>query len=461
MRRMESIQRRFFSLCFVLIISVSTACAEGLFPSMDQMFGTAMPSIGVSLGQSANETGENADGKYEIYTAFTHDNYTAFGTYLNSVGAKLKDYQVTDSTITATISVRGASMQFTYDWLAQTASAIYPSGTRPETETETETLEAESSILPPVGGIMPSAQYAIGRKPNSESADENGITQIWTNFTDADYSSFSSYLAQTGATLLQNDVEAGILTATIGLYSNSFTLTYDWHTKELSLFYPNGASPEREKWNTLKGNGSILPKMEIIGKNLPSMSQALSRLPDTTETLADGSQKETYNGFNEADYTAFSQYLQTAGCTVDDYYVEDGNVMVIKLSNLSGNFIFTYDSLRHIGTVVYPKGSWVETAWVAPTPTPIPTATRKPNTSTPTANYSESQCYSAAAAYLKSVLKNPSSLQIHTYRTINYDETYCFVFDYSAQNSFGGYTRSDAYIWITKATGEVYWADFK
>ena len=32
-----------------------------------------------------------------------------------------------------------------------------------------EMLETESSILPPVGGIMPSAQYAIGRKPNSES----------------------------------------------------------------------------------------------------------------------------------------------------------------------------------------------------------------------------------------------------------------------------------------------------
>jgi len=63
--------------------------------------------------------------------------------------------------------------------------------------------------------------------------------------------------------------------------------------------------------------------------------------------------------------------------------------------------------------------------------------------------------------YLKSVLKNPSSLQIHSYRTINYDETYCFVFDYSAQNGFGGFSRSEAYIWITKTSKSVYWSDFK
>lgn len=454
MRQHGAIRRRFFSLLFVLIMLIGTASAEGLFPSMNQMFGTAMPSIGVALGRAADETSEEADSKYEVYNAFTYDDYTAFGAYLAGVGAGLKSTDVTDNAITAELTVNGASMQFIYDWEAQTAKVIYPSGTRPETEKAS--VETKASILPPVGGIMPSAQFAVGRKPSSENTDENGITQVWANFTDADYSAFSTYLAQAGATLKQSSADGGILTAEISLNSSSFTLTYDWHTKTASMFYPKGTSPEREKWNTLKGNGSILPKMDTIGKDLPSMSQALSRVPDATETLDDGSRSETYNNFDEADYTKFSQYLQVAGCAVDDYHVEDGSVMVIQLSNLTGNFTFTYDTLRHIGKVVYPKGSRVEAAWAAPTATPKPAATATPKPSQ--TYYSQSECWSTAERYFKNLSwKNPSSVTIHSHSATydSSDNTYTFYIDYSAQNGFGGYNRSYYFITVSAVTGRV------
>ena len=376
MKRKEAVRRRFFSLCFALILLVSTASAEGLFPSMNQLFGTAMPSVGVALERTADETADTGRGKEETYRGFTYDDYTAFGAYLAGAGAALKDTAVTENTITATLSARGASMEFVYDWNSQTATVIYPSGTRPETEKEA--VETKASILPPVGGIMPSAQFAVDRKPDREDSGENGITQVWGNFTDADYGAFSAYLAQAGATLKQSSVLGGILTAEISLNAHSFTLTYDWHTKTATVFYPSGTTPEREKWNTLKGSGTILPKIDTIGKELPSMSQALSRLPDATETLEDGSRSETYNNFDEGDYTAFSQYLLNTGCAVDDYHVETGNVMIIQLSNLTGTFTFTYDALRHTGKVVYPKGSRIEKAWVAPTATPKPVSTATP-----------------------------------------------------------------------------------
>ncbi len=376
MKQTKSIPKRFLSLCFVLILLVSTAGAEGLFPSMNQLFGTAMPSVGVALERTADETADTGRGKEETYRGFTYDDYTAFGAYLAGAGAALKDTAVRENTITATLSVRGASMIFAYDWSNQTATVIYPSGTRPETEKEA--VENKANILPPVGGIMPSAQFAVGRKPDSESTADNGITQEWKNFTDTDYSAFGTYLAQAGATLKQSSVVGGILAAEISLNASSFTFTYDWHTKTATVFYPSGTSPEREKWNTLKGSGSILPKMDTIGKDLPSMSQALSRLPDATETLTDGSRSETYNNFDETDYTAFSQYLQASGCAVDGYHVEDGSVMVIQLSNLTGTFTFTYDALRHTGKVIYPKGSWIEKAWAAPTATPKPVSSATP-----------------------------------------------------------------------------------
>ncbi len=453
-RNVPAIRRCLLIALAIVVLTATSASAEGLFPSMNQMFGTAMPSIGVALGRAADETSEEADSKYEVYNAFTYDDYTAFGAYLAGVGAGLKSTDVTNNAITAELTVNGASMQFIYDWEAQTAKAIYPSGTRPETEKAS--VETKASILPPVGGIMPSAQFAVGRKPDKEVAAENGITQEWKNFTDADYSVFSTYLAQTGATLKQSRTEGGVLTAEISLNASSFIFTYDWHTKTASVFYPSETSPEREKWNTLKGNGSILPKMDSIGKDLPSMSQALSREPDATETLTDGSQRETYNNFDETDYTTFSQYLQTAECAVDGYHVEDGSVMVIQLSNLTGSFTFTYDTLRHIGTIVYPKGSRVETAWASPTATPktAAAATQKPSQT----NYSQSECWSAAKRYFKNLSwKNPSSVTIHSYSSTydSSDNTYTFYIDYSAQNGFGGYNRSYYFITVSAVTGRV------
>ena len=459
MRQQGAIRRRFFSLLFVLIMLVSTASAEGLFPSMNQLFGTAMPSIEAVVGRSPAETGEDGNGKYEVYTNFSYDDYSAFGAYLAGVGATVTDTEVSGSAMKASVSARGAAMQFMYDWNTQTAAAIYPSGTRPETEKEA--VEVKASILPPVGGIMPSAQFAVGRKPDSESRADNGTTQVWTNFTDADYNVFSTYLAQTGATLKQSSAEGGILTAEISLNASSFTLTYDWHTKTATVLYPIGTSPEREKLNTLKGSGSILPKMETIGKDLPSISRALSREPDTTEVLADGSRQEIYNSFDEADYNVFSQYLQTAGCAVDDYHVEGGSVMVIQLSNLTGTFTFTYDALRHIGSAVYPKASRIEKAWAAPTAVPTPKVTATPKPSRNNNYYSESECWSIAERYFRNMRWNdPSSVTIygHTSSYNSTDSTYTFTIDYTARVVAGGLRRSYYWISVSAITGQVNFA---
>lgn len=349
-------------------------------------------------------------------------------------------------------------MTFSYDWADKTAIVLYPPDTR--AETEKESVEPGDSVLPPVGGVMPSAEFAIGRKPDKQSADAEGLTLTWDTFSDDDYTAFSAYLAETGAALKDSSIDAGVLNAEIALNGFSFRLVYNWNAQTVSVVYPDGTTPESSRWNVPVGSGSVLPKLSSLGKELPRISMALKREPSSDETLPDGSLQETYTDFSEADYNTFSKYLQTAGCTLEDYHTDDKGVLVINLSNGSGKMTFSYDAVRHTGTVTYPNQTRVEKAWVV-TPTPEPAMTPKPTTSVYSAGYSENECYSAAKSYLKSVLKNPESLQIHSYETITYDDTYCFVIDYSAQNSFGGYTRSDAYIWITKATKAVYWSDFK
>lgn len=452
------IKRRILALVMVMLLAVTVAEASGLFPSMDEMLGTAMPSVALAIGRAADEQAEMDTGEQETYLNFGGEDYIAFGEYLAGIGASVKEYSSENSMMTATISVRDAEMVFSYDWINKKAIAVYPSGTR--AETELEAVKKGDSILPPVGGVMPSAEFAIGRKPDRQSSGGEGLILTWDTFSDDDYTVFSAYLAETGAVLKDSSIEEGVLNAEIGLNGFSFRFVYNWNKQSADAIYPEGTTPESSRWNAPVGSGNILPGIKELGRELPRISMALEREPSSTEMMADGGLRETYNTFSEADYNTFSQYLQTAGCSLVDYQTDDNGILVINLTNGSGKLIFSYDALHHIGIAEYPVYNRMERAW-SPTPTPEPVTTSKPDTQVYSSGYSESDCYSVAAAYLKSVLKNPSSLQIHSYRTITYDDTYCFVFDYSAQNSFGGYTRSDAYIWITKATKSVYFSDFK
>lgn len=239
MRRTESIRRRLFFLCFILLTFTDKACAEGLFPSLNQMFGTAMPSIGVVLVRTADETGENTDGKYEVYTTFTFDDYYAFGEYLSGVGAVLNKTDETDSAITATLSVRGASMQFVYDWQAQTSTIIYPAGTRPETEKEK--VELRVSILPPVGGIMPSLGEALGRYPDNEISNDDGSnTEVYQGVTETDFNTFSVYLSEWGATLVDYQTVGSTFSTSIQFNGETLSFNYDTHNLEATMTYPKG-----------------------------------------------------------------------------------------------------------------------------------------------------------------------------------------------------------------------------
>jgi len=413
-----------------------------------------MPSVGIAINRVPDEQIDTDVGNQETYLHFSGDDYIAFGQYLDGIGARVKEYEIENGIVTATIFAREAEMVFSYDWINEIGTVTYPSGTR--AETEREDVKNGNSILPSYGGVMPSAEYAINRKPDRQSIGEEGLTLSWDVFTDSDYSAFSAYLAEAGATLIDSRTEAGILNAEIGLNGFIIRFIYNWNEQSATVVYPEGTTPETSHWNVPMGSGSILPDIADIGRELPRISMALKREPSATVTLENGSLQETYKDFSEEDYNTFSQYLQNVGCTLADYYTDETGVLVINLTNGYGKMTFFYDALRHIGIVEYPIQTRIEESWT-PTPTPRPITTPAPEVKV----YSESECYSVAAEYLKSVLKNPSSLQIHSYRTINYDETYCFVFDYSAQNGFGGFSRSEAYIWITKTSKSVYWSDFK
>ena len=434
-------------LCIWLIPSITLA--DGLFPTMSQMFGTAMPSIGLAIQRNADER-LTADGSTsEKYNGFGEEEYLSFGRYLAGAGAVLDDYSVEDTVMTAAISARGASMTLVYDWVKKSVTAIYPEGTR--VEMEKEAVKETDSILPPVGGILPSAEFAVNRKPMMTEENDGGILQVYKEFTDEDYTAYNAYLGETGATLQSSSLERGVLNAEVLLDGFSFRLVYDWNRQVLQVNYPKGTKPETKKWNVLCDEGPVLPDVTALGKELPSISQGILREPDTVKELSDGGKEEVYTEFEEADYEAFSRYLQTAECTVKEYHVDANGALVISLENRSGELQFIYNQMEHTGTAVYPGVQRIEVAWT-PTPTPVPTPTPQP-TPTKAPNYSEEECWRRAEEYFRDWanknLKNPQSLIINSHTMVYDDGSYKVVIDYSAQNGFGGYNRDEYYVVVS------------
>lgn len=441
------------STCFIAIIIaflIITAYAGGLFPDTDVMFGTSMPSVGLAIGRNADEIAETDAGIQEKYLNFSNEDYITFGQYLAGIKAKVNDYKVANNTLTATISVRKATMELSFNWAEQIGIAIYPTGTR--VETEKEAANPGTNILPPIGGTLPSPQFAIKRKADEQEVNENGLTQTWALFTDEDYTAFSAYLAETGAILLNSSIEVGIVNAEIGLNGFSFRFIYNWNAQTASVIYPEGTMPETSRWNAPVGKGSILPEVKELGKELPRMSVAIEREPSSEETLPDGSLRETYLDFSEADYNTFSQYLQKAGCSLEEYHTDENGMLVINLTNGSGKLTFSYDAVRHTGIVTYPGQTRVEKAWVpSPVSTPVPTSTPKPST-----HYSKDQCWDIAYNYFKNLRwKDPQSVKVYEHTVAYSKGEYIFTIDYSAANGFGGVNRGYYWITVNASTGKV------
>lgn len=309
------------------------------------------------------------------------------------------------------------------------------------------------------GVIMPDIRFAVGREPDSIEKGSDGETFVYQSFTPSDYDAYGQYAKAEGLKLKHQDVTDGTLTAELEKDGSSITFQYNYAKKEASVFYPADVRREKEK-SDAKLSGTILPDANtIFGKGLPRISTAILRYPDNKETLQDGSYCETYQNFGEQDYASFSSYLKEAECSVGSYYIDDQGALVIPLTMGESSFVFTYDQLRARAVATYPDGVIIETeippsAIPTPVPTAAPKATEKPKPTQKT-GYSESECWNIAENYLKGILKNPNSLQIHSHTTFIGANSYTFTIDYSAQNGFGGYNRETYFIEVNFNTGKI------
>jgi len=304
------------------------------------------------------------------------------------------------------------------------------------------------------GVFMPNIAYAINRDADNEEVSENGITQTFLNFTDADYVALNKYLSNDYSANVSS-VEGNIATLSINQGDASVVFIYDRDKKVATMTYPQGTRIETTTTSDSAKKGTVLPPLkELFGEDtIPSLSKAINRNVD--ELVNDkGLTREIYQNFSIDEYEKYSAYLSDYGCYIVESNVID-NVMTVKLKTGDTDFTFIYDYAANSATVEYAQDTSTEpiiTPTPKPTNTPTPTSESKPVIKT---DNSETRCYNVAISYLKKYLKNPSSLTIHEYTSKKNGDEYTFVIDYSAQNGFGGYNREKYLVTVNLYTEQV------
>ena len=441
----------------LIVLVVPLTLAEGFFPSTDELFGTAMPSLTSTLNRSSDGKEEVDGGQRLIYREVTAKDYVAFSAYLGKLGCVVESTDVTNGVLTADIAMGDGRITFTWDDEAGIATVFYPEGTREEDAVHGG--QGQGEVLPDYvqtfGTGLPSMAPVVDGEPKVKKESDASLRYEYIDVSEAEYDAFSRYLKACGCTQADFNVESGVAIAELKQGSVPFTFEYDSNTHIATINYPAFSFVEDGAFEDAEGKGLMPLADEAFGIVVPRIELATQLKPEGLVQTTEG-YEETYHNFTEEDYAKFSAYLQERGCTVVDYGIDENGILTVNLEKSGVPFSLTYDRIQKSAVMRYAPNSRPEPT-PTPEPTPIPTSAPKPQaTKRTTTVYSESDCWRTAEAYFKSMSwKNPDSLQIHGHTSTLSEGAYTFLIDYSAQNSFGGYNRKTGMVVVDANTNQV------
>ena len=211
------------------------------------------------------------------------------------------------------------------------------------------------------GVAMPDMRFAIGREPDSVDKTAESETHIYTDFTAAEYTLFSRYLAAENVTLKSFGTEMSLFTAELELNGGTIIMKYDSVSWVAWIIYPENTRPERIASVAELSREGILPDLcQLFGSvPMPSLGDALHRYPDDVTNMADGSQEQRWSGVTDADFEAFGAYLTAWGASLRDYAVTESGFFA-TVEREGSFFSFTYGPATGIATVTYPAGVYDE-----------------------------------------------------------------------------------------------------
>lgn len=227
-------------------------------------------------------------------------------------------------------------------------------------------------------------------KPTSRQENTDTVFETYHGIETSDFDRVYSCLLNLGFCVM--DVQAADWKADVSLISgeSEVSLSYDLTKKILNAEFSRDLFKLRENAESWSGEVSAFSD-EIFGSEMPTLSDALNKMPDEVTVEKDGTMCQTYLNFTETDYALWNDFLSAAGCSVDSYTMENG-VLAINLVKDGKTFVFIYDRINNEAIMEYPQGTRAQKLYTeliptpTPAPTPKPTATPKPTpTPKPTA----------------------------------------------------------------------------
>ena len=123
-------------------------------------------------------------------------------------------------------------------------SLTYPAGTR--AEGVAEAFVPGISILPAVGGSMPSMGEVLKRYPDSETENGDGsVTEIFTQITDEEFNAFVADLEEQGARTADLRTDGRKAAVKVPAKNDMIAVSYDSGSGEAKVTYPAGTYDER------------------------------------------------------------------------------------------------------------------------------------------------------------------------------------------------------------------------
>ena len=204
-----------------------------------------MLSPGEALRRYPDSGMENEDGSETIvYTNVSETDFNIFNVYLKAQGAELISYRTEGSRLIAEIGAKGRSFSMDYDTRSGEMSLTYPAGTR--AEGVAEAFVPGISILPAVGGSMPSMGEVLKRYPDSETENGDGsVTEIFTQITDEEFNAFVADLEEQGARTADLRTDGRKAAVKVPAKNDMIAVSYDSGSGEAKVTYPAGTYDER------------------------------------------------------------------------------------------------------------------------------------------------------------------------------------------------------------------------
>ena len=221
-------------------------------------------------------------------------------------------------------------------------------------------INAEAGIIPSSSGIeMPSAEFAIGKRPISDTTVNDVRIQVYTPFSESDCNAFSQYLANWGCLLGKSDTVNGIFTAEIEYNAYKIVFSYEKTTQKARIEYPLGTKPEDSKsYAKVQKNGILPTYNEMFNVLFPTPSNIFNRTPLTLREDYE-SKQYTYTNVAVKDYEDFGRYLAEYGCVLGNNSTV-GYTTRCELYKRGATFELIYDAKNLLLTLKYPRNASVD-----------------------------------------------------------------------------------------------------